>query len=245
MGATEVLLVGVPHLDNPGLDMANTVVDDVLSAHRQEELAAVGAGLARFAPTKVLVEAPRGHRILAKYASYVAGEHELGRNEIEQIGFRVAALCGLKEVSGVDVGDDFWDPRIDELAQMNPRVADVMAELAQLGAAHVEEAQGVLARSTLSEVLLEMNTSSAISAGLVPYLAYLARIRGDGDYLGSDVVANWYRRNLRIFSELLTEAGEGERLLIIFGGGHVPVLQHFIEGSQLFSLHQLSEYLSE
>lgn len=223
--------------------MHNLVVDDVLAPHRQAEMAEVGYALAAFEPTKVLVEAPRGHPYLSKYDLYVRGEQELERSEIQQIGFRVASLCGLTEVIGIDVPGEFWNPRIDELSETDAGIAAILAELDQLGKSGVEEHQQLLATSTLAGVLRGMNTPAALANLLLDYLAYLPRIVTKDEYLGADVTANWYRRNLHIFAELLSEAGGAQKLLVIFGAGHVPVLRHLIEGSTLFSIHEVADYL--
>ena len=243
MGQAHLLLLGVSHLDNPGRDAHNVVVDDVLSPVRQAELAELGEALAAFRPTKVLVEAPRGHPHLDKYRRYLDGSHQLERNEIQQIGFRVASLCGLERVVGIDVSDEFWDPRIDELAQTDPKTKATLTALNQLGEAHVGEGQRVLAEGTMSDVLQAINSPAAVAQDLLPYLAYLPFIRTQEEFIGADVVANWYRRNLRIFAELLLEAAGGERLLVVFGAGHIPLLRHFAEGSGLFTIHEVADVL--
>ncbi|MBW3537439.1 MAG: hypothetical protein KY395_06700 [Actinobacteria bacterium] len=202
---TDVLLLGTHHLDNPGLDMANVVVDDVLSDHRQAELASVAADLAKFAPTKVLVEqeVERNSALAGRYESYLRDDQfSLRRGEEEQIGFRVAAQCGLPGVVGIDVQDKFWEPRIDELAATDPEVARRMADLHAYGEAETKEEQELLATSTLGSVLLAKNTQAALAEDLRVYMTFFVPIIGDG-YPGADVVANWYRRNLKIFANLL------------------------------------------
>ena len=57
---TQVMIVGTFHLDNPGRDVFNVQVDDVLAEKRQAELADIATALARFAPTDVMVEWPAG-----------------------------------------------------------------------------------------------------------------------------------------------------------------------------------------
>jgi len=54
-----VLLLGVPHFDNPGPDMANVEMDDVLSSTRQAEIWTIIDDLLGFEPTVVAVERPR------------------------------------------------------------------------------------------------------------------------------------------------------------------------------------------
>lgn len=230
---------------NPGLDMHNAVIDDVLSEHRQRELIAVAEDLARFEPTKVLVEhePDQTEAVGELFAEYVAGTRELGRGEIEQIGFRVARLKGLAGVVGIDVGGDFWDSRIDELAATDPEVALALDEMQTYGGAKTAEEEQLLASSTMAAVFRQMNTPSAIQEMLLPYFAFIAPIKGDG-YPGADVVANWYRRNLHIFANLVHESGPGQRLLVVFGQGHIPVLRHFIEASGEFVISEVADYLT-
>src|SRR5437879_13867259 len=50
------LVLGVFHMANPGRDMFNLQVDDVLAPRRQKELSDLAEMLKRFQPTKVPVE---------------------------------------------------------------------------------------------------------------------------------------------------------------------------------------------
>src|SRR4051812_39814607 len=95
----EVLVLGVFHMNNPGHDIFNSNVDDVLAPKRQAEIAQLIEVLKTFRPTKIAVEREAGDaRITKDYNDYVAGTHQLTRNEIEQIGFRLARELGHKTV---------------------------------------------------------------------------------------------------------------------------------------------------
>src|SRR5437016_6073179 len=85
-GRSQLLILGNYHMSNPGLDSTNLQADDVLSPRRQEEIADVVEHLARFAPTRIAIEAPyRDTWSTASYGKYLQGQHTLGRNETEQI----------------------------------------------------------------------------------------------------------------------------------------------------------------
>ncbi|HWW62148.1 MAG TPA: DUF5694 domain-containing protein, partial [Thermoanaerobaculia bacterium] len=104
----EVLVLGTYHMNNPGRDIVNTQVDDVLAPKRQAEVATLIEALAAFKPTKIAVERSTDDaRIHKDYAAYLAGTHELTRNEIEQIGFRLAKELGHKDIYGVDTDGEF------------------------------------------------------------------------------------------------------------------------------------------
>ena len=89
----EVLVLGTYHMASPGRDIFNSRVDDVLAPKRQAEIAEVVAVLKRFQPTKIAVERNAGdQRIKKDYAAYLAGTHELTRNEIEELSRQVQEL---------------------------------------------------------------------------------------------------------------------------------------------------------
>ena len=97
-----VMLVATYHFGNPGKDLSNAQAVDMLTPARQAELKTISAGLSRFAPTVVAIEwneksAREG------YAAYLKGA-PASANEGEQLGFRLAAALGLRDVYGIDVG---------------------------------------------------------------------------------------------------------------------------------------------
>jgi hypothetical protein len=98
----------------------------------------------------------------------------------------------------------------------------------------------------LSEHLIWLNTTEN---RLKDHQAYLTSIiEGAGDnYLGADAVANWYRRNLRIFANAydLTDFDTEERLLLIYGSGHVWQLRQFFIDSPDYDYVEVNEYLAE
>src|SRR6185295_4897320 len=101
-GKAEVLVLGVYHMSNPGHDVFNMKADDVLAPKRQAEIAQLIEVLKRFQPTRIAIEAdPWGQRV-GQYADYVAGKYTLSRNEIDQVGYRLAKELGHKTVYLVD-----------------------------------------------------------------------------------------------------------------------------------------------
>ena len=102
------MVVGVAHFNNPGRDVVNTKVDDVLAPKRQTEIAAIVAQLAKFHPTHVAVEWPvaKQDKLDARYAAYRAGTYTLSRDERDQLGLRLAAKLGLAQVDAVDWLDE-------------------------------------------------------------------------------------------------------------------------------------------
>ncbi len=71
----------------------------------------------------------------------------------------------------------------------------------------------------------------------------LSRIRNDKEYPGVDLLADWYKRNLKIFSNIarITES-KNDRILIIIGAGHAKLLQQFIEDSGEYNWERADKY---
>ena len=96
--------------------------DDVLAPRRQAEIAQVIAALEKFNPTKI-----------GRYADYLAGKYELKRNEIDQIGFRLAKELGHKTVYPVDVDGEFLFQHIVNYAKASGRSKELGALMSEVG----------------------------------------------------------------------------------------------------------------
>ncbi|MGI8887860.1 MAG: DUF5694 domain-containing protein, partial [Nocardioidaceae bacterium] len=202
----QVLLLGTPHLANPGLDMANAQVDDVLTPGRQREIVTVVEHLARFQPTKVAVERPHDQRaaVASAYERFLSDGAGQSRDEAVQIGFRLAALVKHSSVLGIDAMDQFYLPEIEPLVEQGGRNGQLWTSLMAAGSESTADVERLLAGS-LGSVLRLMNGREARAQGLSPYMDYLLPIRGDDSWAGADMVGNWYRRNFRIAANLDAE----------------------------------------
>jgi hypothetical protein len=71
----------------------------------------------------------------------------------------------------------------------------------------------------------------------------MSRVGKDKEYPGVDLLADWYERNLKIFSNItrITES-QDDRILVIIGGNHVKLLQQFIEDSGEYNLERAVRY---
>src|SRR5688572_18875672 len=99
-----LLIVGTPHFSNPGRDIVNIRVADVTTPERQREIEAIVEQLATFRPNHIAVEWPvkNQDRLDKRYAEFRAGRYQLGANETDQIGLRLAARLGLDKVHAGD-----------------------------------------------------------------------------------------------------------------------------------------------
>jgi hypothetical protein len=223
-----VLVVGTYHMSNPGLDPVNIKADDVLAPKRQREIEELAERIARFRPTKVAVEIPWGRDSAsnALYQRYLAGTHALDRTEMQQLGFRVAKAAGLPRIYGVDyrLGVNMAPVMVWALMNGQPELAQAAQALTSR---LIAEADSMMRNATVGEILATLNSARADSAHGI-YMAAL-RVGADSNYVGANVTARWYERNLKIASNVLRIIDSPEdRVLVIIGAAHGPILRELL-----------------
>ena len=238
----EVLVLGVYHMSNPGHDLFDVQADDVLAPRRQAEIEEVVAVLKEFHPTKIAVEEDVWDKKVPRdYADYLAGKHELTRNEVEQIGFRLARQLGHKAIYPVDTDGDFPYQRVVDYAKASGRSAELDALMSEVGAGVKGESASLASHSVLKE-LLDSNSDDSVADGMALYYRQ-ARFGEPGDWAGADLVSDWYRRNMRIYSNVMQLIDSpNERVLVIFGSGHLGWLRQDFAGNPDVRLRKLSEF---
>lgn len=63
------------------------------------------------------------------------------------------------------------------------------------------------------------------------------------DSIGVDFVASWYKRNLHILSNLKSVSEDGDRILVLYGAGHLKLLRDFINDSLDLNYIEALDYL--
>jgi hypothetical protein len=238
----EVLVLGVYHMANPGHDIFNMHADDVLAPGRQQQIAELDAVLAKFKPTKIAVENDSQTKLNERYAKYLAGQYVLTANEIDQIGLRLAKDLGHTTIYAVDADGDFPFPRVVNFAKATGQSAR-LDEVMTGGWGAMVKAQGeFLQTHTVLQTLLFMNSEARVAQD-VGYYFQLARYGEPGDYAGPDLLAEWYRRNVRIFNNVTKLVTTPEdRILLIFGAGHLGWLRQDFASDPTLRLRKLEEF---
>jgi hypothetical protein len=198
--------------------------------------------LKRFRPTKIAVEAEAGNeRTPQAYADYLAGKRELTRNEVEQLGFRLAKEMGHKSVYPVDVEGEFPYLRLLDYVKAHDRQKEFDALRAEIGAM-VKAQDAYLASHTILETLVYMNSDAKV-AGDVGFYFRQAAFGEPWDWAGADLVSDWFRRNMRIYSNVMQLVDSpNERVLVIYGAGHLGWLQYAFGSNPDIRLRKLAEF---
>jgi hypothetical protein len=240
----DVVVLGIFHFDNPGQDLANMEVDNVLAPKRQAEIAQILDGLARFKPTKVFVESRRrvaGTTFSETYRTFRQGKMTESGNEIVQLGFRLADRLDHKEVYAVDVEGDFPFETVMEWAQKNGRAAKLEGNIAAIQK-WAADLTAQLKTKTLSQVMRLHNDPQTIDEGNAFYLDMLRYGAGE-DQPGANVVSRWYERNFRICALIAQAVEPGDRILVVYGAGHAYLLRHCLGGIPGYRIKEANDYL--
>lgn len=254
-GKTIVSVLGLFHFDNPGIDdYKPTYPFDILEEERQNELASLLEVLKTFRPTKIVVEVNRkkNEALNKDYFNYLNGTFSIKhrKSEIYQIAFRLAKALGHKRIYASDNPVGWFGSKIDwenydakvhreKLGQQNKYQSNYK-EFERL--ARFEDSLKTAQR--LKEFLVHANRPECSQKSHHVYLASTV-ITGAGDnYLGADAVARWYRRNIHIYSNIYDISELGDRILVLYGLGHLHILRQLFMDSPVFEYQEITNYIN-
>jgi len=238
----EVLILGSYHMDNPAHDLHNIAADDVLTAKRQDEIAELARVLERFHPTKIAIEWSAGSQTSLDrlYADYLAGKHELNRDERQQIGFRLAKQLGLKKLCAIDALWDFPYGSVINWAKAHGRAAELEA-IDRIGDVQSRADADYLLHHSILDVYRRLNSPAWIAANAAIY-ARIGHFGDDDDPAGARLLTRWHERNTLILTSLLNASEPGDRVLVIYGAGHLAHLRRFVADDPTLRLRSLEEF---
>ncbi len=247
----KVLFLGTTHLDNPGRDAINPDVPDVLTDKKQKELEKVRDALAKFNPTKVALEVQMKHQAdfdslyqvfrAGKLDTFSTGDFVSERSEHYQIGFKLANRLDHDHVYAVDHYIPMKMGKMMEFAKKHqPEFLDYFERYKN--GRHIKMKDSLLQNGTLLELYQYMNTEQSVEKYHEPYVRSLS-LADDSSFVGADVTADYHRRNLRIFANLMKIAEPGDRIFIMFGAGHSPFIRPLLKDSPRIEFVDPMNYL--
>lgn len=255
---TAVLLLGTFHFGYPNLDGHKTDSSryiDVKSPQRQKELEELADVIRRFKPSRIYIESSHQPWIDSLYAEYRAGRFAMGRNEIFQLGFRVAGQLNLPRLYAVDSWpfsnqysktygwiDSLWDHEMpddslrDQYWGARYKNWYTASDSIELGLTMLENFL-LMAEPAVQQRMHGHYLASGFSTRPLS--------ENENGQQGPDRLSIWwYNRNLRIFNNILrTRPGPDDRILVLFGNGHMPILRHCFYSSPEFQIVELKSLL--
>lgn len=243
-----VLLVGTFHFEYYDLDAHVTDKDkrvNVKEPRRQKEMEELVDYIARFKPTAIAVEAGSNTGwLMNRYRTYQRTDSLARADEMDQIGFRLMKRFSIDTLYGVDAPTLVWDLyNTKDSLVLNPILDSIYADwdftsdddISKLYKKYYNSSDDYHVNHTLLEAFRYHNTDKTLDR---EYGAYLAGDFKLGKYRGADGLAmHWYSRNLRILRNIQElHLNPDDRLVVIYGAGHMGILKHLFECTPEFEL---------
>lgn len=247
---TKIMTLGVFHFQFPNLDFQKTDKKDeisVLDEPFQSQIVALCRWIEEFKPTKIAVEFNPIHqlRVDSLFNLYKSGRWQLGKNEVYQLGFRMAKNLGHGRVYCIDDMGRHYS-RIDSLFKDNQRLKRFENYYMSNADSIYRQVQKQEKIGDIAQTIKELNNPHNIKERLAAYLLHPFKYEEvPGDFTGVDFESGrWYNRNLRIFRNIQRiNQDRDERILLIIGSDHLNLLNHLFDVSKEFELVSPLQYI--
>ena len=246
----QFLFLGSYHMGNPGRDVFNTKADDVLDAKRQREIEQVAELIRRYHPTKILVEEDPADqaKLDEHFAASCKGTRPLTRNEVEQLGFRIACkekLPGVIAMDWNDLGPIKDEDSVDYLKAIDRNHQQAQrAEDMRIGTAVHAEDQRTLDKGTVRDMLARLNSQEWLTANAHSYFR-ISQYGSPTDAAGVNWLMLWSGRNLMMFNNIVRNTEPGDRVLVICGAGHGNLMRQLATDSGVYEVQDTERWLRE
>jgi hypothetical protein len=228
-------------------DFASIQLLDLFSDKRQNEIDALVEKIKAYNPTKIMVEwEPSAKEALDKeFIDYLQGKFNLNgkRNEIYQLGFRIAKATGITELYPIDFPLNLGDEDVETFLSNHPDyLASFKRILTEVGNFAINESK-ILEQSTILEYFARLNTKDMDDKNRNFYLDDILGISVDEKTPITDYVGNWYLRNLYISKRIEKYTKPNDRILVIIGSGHRAILKELFKGRRTIDYVEIANYL--
>jgi hypothetical protein len=225
---------------------------DETDAESQRQLSRIYKALSPFRATKIFIEhtLDESDRYNSAYRDYREGSFRIDSlpNETFQLGFKMA---GLLEHDSVYLFDDQTE-FIGSLENFSFKELDAYARANDTGffdkhLVSIQKTWGfnqyVKKSLPLYDRIKLLNSPQNSKINAQRMHAYEMRIGIGDNWMGPDWLGRWYRRNVRMLTNLLKQSEPGDRVLVVVGDNHKWVLEDMIGYTPDFKLVSSYEYL--
>lgn len=233
---------------------------DVLNDQHQKSIEDLCKIIAKQKPAKIFVERQPEYEFRNKidslYQIYVKKNQFPGKNEIYQVGFRLAKKLGHSKVYQCDHPGQYgrYYRQVNEYAAANNQEAVLAGEKkgAMIRYDELVNEDSIMQNSSLLDYLKWINSEKVMSTSHASYITNYTQIGStdfynyddDDTLIGAELTADWYRRNIMIYAKVINQVAYDEpSILILIGADHVPILEYLFETNPYFEVVAASEWL--
>ncbi len=252
----KVYLIGTFHFNSSPTDVMKGSVTDMKATKKQQELDNLTRRLAKIKADKVFVEWQQSRQpfVDSTYTLYRKNQFTLGNNEVYQVGYRLAKQLNHPRVYCVDAAGEFDYDVASKYAKAHGQEQilnsafsggepDSVGRLIQARTGNAPNQLNLLfttekPNETILDKLYRINSDEFIRANMDAYLLTAARVGGGNNYAGADLAGEFYKRNMRIYTNLLraVDVQRDKAIVLVIGAGHVSFLKQQLQYSSLFEV---------
>ncbi len=242
-----LVILGTYHMSATRTNVINREVDDITSPERQRQIVELVEKLKKFKPTKIALECDieDDAKVNELYNQYLGRTRQLSKNETNQVGFRLAKELGHKKVHCVDWGifpEDplYWyEKYAAKDTELNSFLKGVYDELKKQSDSETAE----LLRLSVTDQLILLNQPERAEESHQRYFEIMRIGRGQ-EYVGANYLSWWYGRNMKILNNIIRITDSmNDRILVVYGNGHLKLLNQFAKESRFYSVESPLKYL--
>jgi len=236
---------------------------NVLDEDHQKSIKQLCQTIANQKPDKVFIESQPEFEFQNKYgkrfSAYKADENFISKrkNEIYQVGFRVAKMLGHKKVYQCDNPGRYgmYYEKVLKYAKENNQMGYLNKTEKYTVVNEFDRVDGDSLRNvyTLYNYIKWFNSDIVMDTSHAGYITNYPQV-GNKDYynydnistlIGSQLVADWYRRNIMIYTKMINQLTYNEdAIFLIIGADHVPTLKHLFNSNPYFEVVETKAWLT-
>ncbi|MDG4945998.1 DUF5694 domain-containing protein [Weeksellaceae bacterium KMM 9713] len=215
---------------------------DENNQNNQKQAHEIAQLLSEFKPTVIIVETVPSYNlelqeIFKQYKTNPTMEFN-NINEIQLIAFEVGRLSESKRIYGIDhqlgynymIGDEIKNNDIDSVTYNYFKSS--------------AETYNQIENMSLKNALTLMNTNDYLNWNINVNADILTYVGKNNGHQGADEASEFYKRNLRMFSNLnRIPLSEDDRVFILMGAGHTAFFRDFISRSPKYEGVPVEHYL--
>lgn len=256
---TEILVIGTYHFNNPGMDVAQFKVLDIMSEKPQKQLEEISTAIAKFKPSKIFTEWELKDQLALDtlynkyldntYFDYVSNKFPKRKfytqSEIVQLAFRSAKKSNHKKVYAIDYRETSFDyDSVIKFADLI-RLPNFKKEVEDDIKDTETKSNALFATNDLLKCLFYFNSKELRETDIPWYVSQINDSDKLGTYVGAYLASEWYRRNLYMLANIQkqTESSD-DRIMVLAGASHITMFLDLLKHDQNFKIVELIEIMN-
>ncbi|MGH4122676.1 MAG: DUF5694 domain-containing protein [Clostridium sp.] len=258
MNKPKIMILGTFHFGTE----EGTKIIKIQNENRQNELEEITKKISQFNPNKLCIELRPSEeekhnelfqeflhkpnldlsnslsKISIKGADYNITNHI---DERIKFAFNLAKYNKINHIYGIDYYDGWTQPLVFEKAKENDALYQKLNESFMEFANKYYDM--FTEETSIEKIYRFLNNKETNELQHTTSFLPFNYIEIGEDSVGIDFVASWYKRNLHIFSNLKHICNSDDRILVLYGGGHLKLLRDFINDSLDLDYVESLDYL--